>query len=66
LRDYRFARMPVKPVSVVLERAARALGYTTFPAPVAILGLAFNGRRRLIHFGFCDGFGCELAAMTAA
>ncbi len=64
-RDYPCPPMPVKSAGVLLERAARALGYTAFPAPVAILSQPFNGRPACIHCGFCNGFGCEVAAKSS-
>jgi hypothetical protein len=36
--------MPVKSSDVLLERGAKALGLTAYPAPVAILSQAHNGR----------------------
>jgi choline dehydrogenase-like flavoprotein len=64
-RDYPCPPMPVKSAGVLLERAGKAMGYTPFPAPVAILSKPFNGRPACIHCGFCNGFGCEVAAKSS-
>ncbi len=64
-RDYPCPPMPVKGSDVLLERGARALGYTAYPAPVAILSQPHNGRPACIHCGFCLGFGCEVNAKSS-
>ena len=58
--------MPVKASGVLLERAAKQLGYTPYPAPVAILSQFHNGRPGCIHCGFCNGFGCEVDAKSSS
>ena len=47
------------------ERAAKKLGYTPYPAPVAILSQPHNGRPGCIHCGFCNGYGCEVNAKSS-
>lgn len=65
-RDYPCPPMPVKSSDVLLERAAKQLGYTPYPAPVAILSQAHNGRPGCIHCGFCNGYGCEVNAKSSS
>lgn len=65
-RDYPCPPMPVKSSGVLLERGARAMGYTAYPAPVAILSQPFNGRPGCMHCGFCNGFGCEFTAKSSS
>ena len=65
-RDYPCPPMPVKASGVLLERAARALGWTAYPAPVAILSAPHNGRPPCMHCGFCNGFGCEVTAKSSS
>lgn len=65
-RDYPCPPMPVKASGVLLERAAKKLGLTAYPAPHAILSQPFNGRPGCIHCGFCNGFGCEVAAKSSS
>jgi choline dehydrogenase-like flavoprotein len=65
-RDYPCPPMPVKSSGVLLERAAKKLGWTAYPAPVAILSKAHNGRPPCVHCGFCNGFGCEVSAKSSS
>ncbi|MDP1932049.1 MAG: GMC family oxidoreductase [Gammaproteobacteria bacterium] len=65
-RDYPCPPMPVKASGVLMERAGKALGYEPYPAPVAILSRPHNGRPACIHCGFCNGFGCEVAAKSSS
>lgn len=65
-RDYPCPPMPVKGSDVLLERAAKAMGYTPYPAPVAILSQPHNGRPGCIHCGFCNGYGCEVNAKSSS
>jgi len=64
-RDYPCPAMPVKSSDVLLERGARKLGLTAYPAPVAILSRPHNGRPGCIHCGFCNGYGCEANAKSS-
>jgi choline dehydrogenase-like flavoprotein len=64
-RDYPCPPMPIKSSDVLLERAGKALGLNPYPAPVAILSTAYNGRPACIHCGFCNGFGCEANAKSS-
>ena len=64
-RDYPCPPMPVKSSDVLLERGAKALGLTAYPAPVAILSQPHNGRPGCIHCGFCNGYGCEANAKSS-
>ncbi|MEQ8955968.1 MAG: GMC family oxidoreductase, partial [Gammaproteobacteria bacterium] len=65
-RDYPCPPMPVKGSDVLLERAARSMGHTAYPAPVAILSQPHNGRPGCIHCGFCNGYGCEVNAKSSS
>jgi choline dehydrogenase-like flavoprotein len=64
-RPYPLPPLPVKSAGVLLERAARKLGYQPFPAPMAILSRAYNGRLPCQHCGFCMGHGCEYGAKSS-
>ena len=65
-RDYPCPPMPIKGSDVLLERAAKQLGLTPYPAPVAILSQPHNGRPGCIHCGFCNGYGCEVNAKSSS
>ncbi len=64
-RDYPLPPMPVKSSGVLLERAAKKLGWTAYPEPHAILSQTYNGRAGCIHCGFCLGYGCEVGAKSS-
>jgi len=64
-RPYPLPPLPVKPAGVLLERAARKLGWTAFPAPMAIISQPYRGRAACIHCGFCETFGCEMNAKSS-
>ncbi|MGI9250352.1 MAG: GMC family oxidoreductase [Pseudohongiellaceae bacterium] len=65
-RDYPCPPMPIKSSGAILERGCAALGYSVFPAPVAILSTPYNGRPACIHCGFCNGYGCEVNAKSSS
>ncbi len=65
-REYPCPPMPIKSSDVLLERAAKQMGYTPYPAPVAILSQPHNGRPGCIHCGFCNGYGCEVNAKSSS
>lgn len=65
-REYPCPPMPIKGPDVLLERAAKEMGLTPYPAPVAILSQPHNGRPGCIHCGFCNGFGCEVNAKSSS
>ncbi|MCB1670926.1 MAG: GMC family oxidoreductase [Gammaproteobacteria bacterium] len=64
-RDYPLPPLPVKSSGVLLERAAKKLGWTAYPEPHAILSKPFNGRPGCVNCGFCLGFGCEVGAKSS-
>jgi choline dehydrogenase-like flavoprotein len=51
---------------VLLERGARAMGWTAFPAPMAINSRFYDGRSQCVQCGFCLGFGCEVRAKNSS
>jgi choline dehydrogenase-like flavoprotein len=65
-KGYPCPPMPVKSPGVLLERAGKRLGLHPYPAPVAILSQAHNGRPPCMHCGFCWGFGCEVSAKSSS
>ncbi len=65
-RPYPMPPLPVKSSGVLLERAAKRLGWHPFPAPMAILSQPHNGRPPCQHCGWCMGFGCEYSAKSSS
>ena len=64
-KPYPLPPMPVKSSGVLFERGARKLGLHPAPAPVAILSQPYRGRGACLHCGFCENFGCEVAAKSS-
>ena len=56
---------PIKSSGVLLEKGARAMGYSVQPEPHAILSKPLNGRPACINCGFCMGYGCEVSAKSS-
>lgn len=65
-RPYPMPPHPPKSTGALLERGAAKLGWTAFPAPVAIASTALPGRSPCIQCGFCLGFGCEVRAKSSS
>jgi choline dehydrogenase-like flavoprotein len=64
-RPYPLPPLPRKPVGVLAEHAARKLGWTATPSPMAILSQPYGGRAPCVQCGFCEGFGCEIQAKSS-
>ncbi len=64
-RPYPVPPLPIKSTGVLAERAARKLGWTAFPAPMAILSESYRGRPGCIQCGRCMWFGCEVKAKSS-
>ena len=56
---------PIKSSGVLMEKGAKALGWSVQPEPHAILSQAHNGRPPCINCGYCMGFGCEVNAKSS-
>jgi choline dehydrogenase-like flavoprotein len=64
-KPYPLPPMPVKSSGVLFDRATKKLGLHPFPAPVAILSEAYQGRAACVNCGFCESFGCEMRAKSS-
>ena len=64
-RPYPTPPMHTKSAGMLMARGARALGWTSAPAPVAILSRPHNGRAACINCGYCWGHGCEVGAKSS-
>jgi|SRR5215467_4384745 len=60
-KPYPMPPLPVKSGGVILERAARKLGWHPFPSPMAILSEPRPGRSACVQCGFCESFGVRAA-----
>jgi choline dehydrogenase-like flavoprotein len=64
-RPYPVPPLPIKSIGALAERGASKLGWTAFPAPMAILSQPYRGRPACIQCGFCESFGCEVDAKSS-
>lgn len=64
-RPYPMPPHPPGSTGVLLERGAKKLGWTAFPAPMAILSRPYQGRGRCVGCGWCMGYGCEVQAKSS-
>ncbi len=64
-RGYPVPPMPIKSSGVLLRDGAARAGYTSKPAPLAILSRPHNERAACIHCGFCWGQACEIGAKSS-
>ncbi len=64
-KPYPLPPMPIKSSGVLVERAAKKLGWHAFPAPLAIISQNYNNRPGCMHCGFCEAFGCEYGAKSS-
>ncbi len=64
-RPYPTPPMHTKSSGVLMRRGAEALGWSSAPAPVAILSQPHNGRAACINCGYCWGHGCEVGAKSS-
>ena len=65
-RGYPMKPHPPKSTGVLLEKGAKAMGWTAFPAPMAINSQVYQGRSGCVQCGFCLGFGCEVRAKNSS
>ena len=65
-RPYPVPPMPIKSSGVLLRDGAERMGYTSQPAPLAILSQPHNGRPACIHCGLCWGQMCEVGAKSSS
>lgn len=65
-KPYPMPPLPVKSSGVLMDRAARALGLHSQPAPMAINSQYYNGRPACQHCGFCLFFMCEFRSKSTS
>jgi choline dehydrogenase-like flavoprotein len=61
-RPYPVPPLEVTGPGVLLEVAAKRMGWRVLPAPMAILSRAYGGRQPCHYCGFCWAFPCEWGA----
>ncbi len=64
-KPYPMPPHPIASTGVLMEKGAKKLGWTAFPAPMAITSQPYRGRSGCAACGFCLGFGCEVGAKSS-
>ena len=64
-KPYPVPPMPIKSSGVLMERAAKILGWHASPVPLAVLSQPYRGRKACNHCGFCEWFGCQIGAKSS-
>lgn len=65
-RPFPLPPLPIKSEGVLLERAAKKLGWHAWPAPMAILSRPYRGRSGCVACGICIGNACEVRAKSSS
>lgn len=64
-KPYPMPPHPIGSTGVLMERGAKKMGWTAFPAPMAITSKLYRGRSQCVACGFCLGMGCEVGAKSS-
>src|SRR5580704_5908357 len=64
-REYPLPALLADQSGVIFGAAAQKLGYHPFSSPRAILSQPYNGRPGCTYCGFCQSFGCHMAAKSS-
>jgi choline dehydrogenase-like flavoprotein len=65
-KDYPVPPLPLKSSGALFEVAAKKLGLTSVPSPMAIISQPYMGRAACVHCGMCSGFGCHVRARSSS
>jgi gluconate 2-dehydrogenase alpha chain len=61
-REYPMPPLLMDQSGLIFDEAAKKLGYHPFSSPRAIASQPYNGRPGCTYCGFCQAFGCHVAA----
>src|SRR5487761_756277 len=64
-RDYPLGPLLVDQSGLIFNEAASKRGYHPFSSPRAILSQPYQGRSGCTYCGFCQSFGCHMAAKSS-
>jgi len=65
-KDYPVPPVPLKASGALFEIAAKKLGLTVVPGPLAIITQPYMGRTGCVNCGMCSGFGCHVGARSSS
>lgn len=60
--DYPFPPTAEHPISAWIDKAAKEIGYHSFPVPRAVLSQPAMGRQGCEYSGYCSSYGCSSGA----
>lgn len=64
-KDYPVPPVPEKSSGALFKIAAKKLGLTVVPGPLALLTRAYMGRSACVNCGMCSGYGCHVSARSS-
>ena len=65
-KEYPVPPVPLKSSGALFEVAAKKLGLTVVPGPLAIITQSYMGRTGCVNCGMCSGFGCHVGARSSS
>jgi choline dehydrogenase-like flavoprotein len=65
-KDYPVPPVPQKASGALFKIAARKLGLTVVPGPLAIVTRGYMGRPACVNCGMCSGYGCHVRARSSS
>jgi len=64
-KDYPVPPVPLKSSGALFNVAAKKLGLTVVPGPLAIITRPYMGRSACVNCGICSGYGCHVRARSS-
>jgi len=65
-KDYPVPPVPLKSSGALFNIAAKKLGLTVVPGPLAIITRPYQGRSACVNCGICSGYGCHVRARSSS
>ncbi len=65
-KDYPVPPVPLKSSGALFNIAAKKLGLTVVPGPLAIITKPYQGRAACVNCGICSGYGCHVRARSSS
>ena len=65
-KDYPVPPVPLKSSGALFNVAAKKMGLTVVPGPLAIITRPYQGRAACVNCGICSGYGCHVRARSSS
>lgn len=65
-KDYPVPPVPLKSSGALFNIAAKKMGLTVVPGPLAIITRPYQGRAACVNCGICSGYGCHVRARSSS